>query len=225
MWYDDNDKFPRANENIFIDNGIDFDFNPQEINEILQQIEIDTRAACHQLLRALRIGIDHNTEMTAVRMAKMYIHEVFKGRYEAMPSVTTFPNHNNIDQLYTIGPVTIRSTCSHHFVPILGQAWFGVLPNPQSRVLGLSKFARLADWVFSRPQIQEEATDQLGKLVSGMVKGDGFGLVVKAKHFCTVWRGIKDNEQTMITSYLEGNLKNDHKAKAEFFELIKAQGF
>lgn len=218
--YDDD---PRANENYFAE--IDYDWQPEEIKETMDQIEIDTREACHQLLKALRIGIDHNTEMTAVRMARMYIHEVFKGRYEPMPSITTFPNKDNIDQLYTVGPVTIRSTCSHHFVPIIGQAWFGVLPSPHGRVLGLSKFARIADWIFSRPQIQEEATQQLGKLVSTLVKGDGFGLVVKCKHFCTVWRGIKDSEETMITSYLEGNLKTDPKAKSEFFELIKAQGF
>lgn len=214
---------PRANENFFA--GTEYDWQPEEIKETVDQIEIDTRAACHQLLRALRIGIDHNTEMTAVRMAKMFVREVFKGRYEPMPTVTTFPNADNIDQLYTVGPVTIRSTCSHHFVPILGQAWFGVLPSVHGRVLGLSKFARVADWIFSRPQIQEEATQQLGKLISKLVRADGFGLVVKAKHFCTVWRGIKDTEQTMITSYLEGNLKSDPKAKSEFFELIKAQGF
>lgn len=215
-------EYPRANESLFND----FDYeDPEAVERATEAIEIEVRNACRQLLSALEIGIDHNTEQTAVRMARMYVREVFKGRYTPMPDVTTFPNHNNIDQLYTIGPVTIRSTCSHHFVPILGQAWFGVLPNPNSRVLGLSKFARLADWVFSRPQIQEEATDQLGKLMTGLLKADGFGLVVKAKHFCTVWRGVKETEQTMITSYLDGNLKKDAKAKAEFFELIKAQGF
>lgn len=210
---------PRANENCL------GEFSEEECEDYRNDVEIEVRKACHSLLKALDIGIDHNTQDTAVRMAKMFVHEVFRGRYYPMPDVTTFPNHSSIDQLYTVGPVTIRSCCSHHFVPIMGQAWFGVLPSPKSHVLGLSKFARLADWVFSRPQIQEEATDQLGRLVEGLVKADGFGLVVKAKHFCTVWRGIRDTEQTMITSYMRGNLKTDSKARAEFFELIKAQGF
>lgn len=210
---------PRANENCV--EGM----TNLEADEYRFNVEVETRKVCHQLLQALEIGIDHNTEDTAVRMARMFVHEVFRGRYYPMPDITTFPNYNNVDQLYTVGPVTIRSCCSHHFVPIMGKAWFGVLPSPQSRVLGLSKFARLAEWVFARPQIQEEATDQLGKLIEGLVKADGFGLVVKAKHFCTAWRGIKDAEETMVTSYMRGILKSDSKARAEFFELIKAQGF
>lgn len=222
MCYEDPD-YPKANENLLEYTGIEF--SEKDIEEQKKRIEINVRQACHNLLEALEIGIDHNTRQTAVRMARMFVYEVFKGRYEPMPEITTFPNYKCIDQLYTVGPVTIRSTCSHHFVPILGQAWFGVLPNPQSNVLGLSKFARLADWVFSRPQIQEEATHQLGQIINGLVKADGFALVVRAKHFCTVWRGIKDAEETMVTSYLMGNLKSDAKARAEFFDLIKAQGF
>lgn len=214
----------RANENIL--DYCEYETSMQDIKNKQANIENSVKEACEQLLDALMIQRDHNTKNTAQRMAKMFVREVFRGRYEPMPVITTFPNYNNIDQFYTVGPVTIRSCCSHHFVPIIGQAWFGVLPTPECRMLGLSKFARLADWVFRRPQIQEEATDQLGKLLCSLLEATaGFGLVVKAKHFCTVWRGVEEYEQTMITSYLQGKLRIDQKAKQEFFDLIKAQGF
>ena len=106
-------KFPRANENIF-DVG-NYDWNPAEIDETRKQILKDTTTACANLLKALRIGIDHNTQGTAYRMAKMFVEEVFHGRYDMTPSATGFPNYNNIDQIYTIGPATIRSCCSYPF--------------------------------------------------------------------------------------------------------------
>lgn len=216
-------KFPRANENLFeVGN---YDWNPIEKQELREHILKNTTKACADLLEALQIGLDHNTQGTAYRMAKMFVDEVFHGRYSDRPSLTFFPNYNNIDQIYTIGPVSVRSTCSHHFVPIIGKAWFGVFPNADTRMLGLSKFARLADWIFARPQIQEEATDQLGELIETYMKMDGLAIVVKAQHFCTAWRGIKENEQTMVTSYMRGIFKEDAKARAEFFELIKGQGY
>ena len=103
--------------------------------------------ACQGLLDALLIDTenDHNTKDTARRMAKMYITEVYKGRYTPRPSITTFDNVRNIDQMYTVGPATVRSACSHHNVPMIGQVWYGVLLEEKGRVLGLSKFVRLAD--------------------------------------------------------------------------------
>lgn len=185
----------------------------------------DVQDACEELLNALQIRRDHNTEETAKRMARMFVNEVFAGRYTRQPEITLFPNVKGIRNLYTVGPVTIRSCCSHHFVPIMGQAWFGVIPTPESKLMGLSKFSRIANWFFNRPQIQEEGTQQLGDWLKENLGGAGIGLVVRAKHFCTVWRGIKDSEETMVTSFMHGVLDTDPKARAEFFEAIKAQGF
>lgn len=192
-----------------------------KINILLDDVE----EACEMLLNALQIKRDHNTQETAKRMAKMFVNEVFAGRYTQQPEITLFPNVKGIRNLYTVGPVTIRSCCSHHFVPIMGQAWFGVIPTPESKLMGLSKFSRIANWFFNRPQIQEEGTQQLGDWLKENLGGAGIGLVVRAKHFCTVWRGIKDSEETMITSFMHGVLDTDPKARAEFFEAIKAQGF
>lgn len=186
---------------------------------------IHVERACEELLDALQIKRDHNTQETAKRMARMFVNEVFAGRYTPEPGITLFPNAKGIRNLYTVGPVTIRSCCSHHFVPIMGQAWFGVIPTPESKLMGLSKFSRIANWFFNRPQIQEEGTQQLGDWLKENLGGAGIGLVVRAKHFCTVWRGIKDSEETMVTSFMHGVLDTDPKARAEFFEAIKAQGF
>lgn len=187
----------------------------------------DTVDACQNLLTALGIDTenDHNTQDTAKRMAKMYLYEVFAGRYEPKPSITSFPNTKNIDQIYVVGPIKIRSTCSHHFVPILGEAWIGILPHADGRVLGLSKFKRLADWIFLRPQIQEEATEMLAEELQNTLEPRGLAVIVRAQHLCTVWRGVKDENMSMITSALRGVLKEDIKAKEEFFNLIKGQGF
>ena len=92
------------------------------------------------------IDNDHNTAETAERVARMYIYEVFKGRYHEQPKVTSFPNVKKLDEIYTVGPITVRSACSHHFVPIMGHCWTGIKPG--SRVIGLSKFARAADYFF-----------------------------------------------------------------------------
>jgi GTP cyclohydrolase I len=187
----------------------------------------EVEEACENLLTALRIDWknDHNTSDTPGRMAHMFISEVFKGRYEPMPDITTFPNVNNIDQIYTVGPITVRSACSHHVVPMMGQAWIGILPHKDGRIMGLSKFHRLTEWIFARPQIQEEATDQLGKLLEKTLHPRGLALVVRAEHFCMVWRGVRDPGTTMTSSFMRGVFKDDGNARNEFFNLIKGQGY
>jgi hypothetical protein len=110
-----------------------------------------------EVLRALVIDTesDHNTNDTAKRVAKMFLNEVFHGRYVKMPPVTEFPNAERLNELMIVGPVKVRSACSHHLCPILGRVWIGVLPNEHSNLIGLSKYARICEWIMSRPQIQE----------------------------------------------------------------------
>jgi len=104
---------------------------------VLESLVIDTES-------------DHNTQETARRVAKMFLTEVFKGRYHAMPAVTEFPNIEQLNELLIVGPITARSACSHHFCPILGKVWIGIMPNEHSNLIGLSKYARICDWVMSR---------------------------------------------------------------------------
>ena len=117
------------------------------------------------VLRALVIDTasDHNTNGTAERVARMFVTEVFRGRYVPMPAVTEFPNVSRLNELMIVGPLTLRSACSHHLCPIMGKVWIGVLPNEHSNLIGLSKYARICEWIMSRPQIQEEAVMMLAE--------------------------------------------------------------
>ena len=196
-------------------------WSPAAAEEAQRKVE----EAFGQILSAMRIDTanDHNTKETAKRVAKMYIKELFWGRFSPKPKVTEFPNALNLDQVYTLGPIQIRSACSHHFAPILGQVWIGVLPS--ERVIGISKFSRLCDWVFSRPQIQEEATVMLADEIEAAIKPRGLGIVVKAEHHCMKWRGVKEPCSSMSTSVLRGYFKDNASTRQEFFNLIRGQGY
>ena len=175
------------------------------------------------LLRSLVIDIenDHNTEETAERVARMYLHEVFKGRYHQQPKVASFPNVKELDEIYTVGPITVRSACSHHLVPIMGNCWIGIKPG--SRVIGLSKFTRVADWVFSRPHIQEEAVMILADEIERLCEPKGLGIIVKAQHYCMKWRGVREPQTSMVNSVVRGDFRHDPSLKQEFFELVRQQ--
>ena len=164
---------------------------------------------------------DHNTRDTARRVAKMYLTEVFRGRYADPPPVTEFPNAAALNELMIVGPITVRSACSHHFCPIMGRLWIGLMPNEHSNLIGLSKYSRLAEWVMSRPQIQEEAITQMAELLMAKVRPDGLAVVMEADHFCMHWRGVKDTETKMINSVMRGSFLKDHHLRAEFLALLK----
>ena len=119
------------------------------------ELQLEVEAKMQEVLHTLVIDTasDHNTQETARRVAKMFVSEVFKGRYVPMPEVTEFPNVERLNELMIVGPVTVRSACSHHLCPIMGKVWIGILPNEHSNLIGLSKYARICDWIMSRPQI------------------------------------------------------------------------
>ena len=189
----------------------------------LQALEAEVGDRVRDLLRALVIDIenDHNTQETAERVARMYLHEVFKGRYHQQPKVASFPNVKELDEIYTVGPITVRSACSHHLVPIMGNCWIGIKPG--SRVIGLSKFTRVADWVFSRPHIQEEAVMILADEIERLCEPKGLGIIVKAQHYCMKWRGVREPQTSMVNSVVRGDFRHDPSLKQEFFELVRQQ--
>lgn len=166
---------------------------------------------------------DPNAQATAARVARMYFREVFAGRYEPAPALVDFPNGKALDELYTLGPIRVRSACSHHLCPVIGDLWVGVIPN--HRVIGLSKFSRLARWVLARPQIQEEAIVQLADELERLISPRGVAVVIRAVHTCMTWRGVREHDTSFTTSVMRGILREAPAARAEFFELIKAQGF
>ena len=163
---------------------------------------------------------DHNTHDTARRVAKMYLTEVFRGRYVTTPPVTEFPNAERLNELMIVGPITVRSACSHHFCPIMGRLWIGLMPNEHSNLIGLSKYSRLAEWIMSRPQIQEEAITQMAELLMTKVSPDGLAVIMEADHFCMHWRGVKDTETTMVNSVMRGSFLKNSTLRREFLSLI-----
>jgi GTP cyclohydrolase I len=189
----------------------------------LSALEDELAANMQSLLETLVIDTrsDHNTRGTARRVARMFLHEVFRGRYHRMPAVTEFPNAERLNELMIVGPITVRSACSHHLVPILGKLWIGVLPSEQSNLIGLSKFSRIADWIMSRPQIQEEAVMQLADLLEVRLKPEGLAIVLEADHFCTHWRGVKD-ESHMTNSVMRGAFLTNPESRKEFLQLTRS---
>jgi GTP cyclohydrolase IA len=188
----------------------------------LVELKAEVQAKLQDVLQALVIDTesDHNTNETAQRVAKMYVDEVFRGRYVPIPNVTEFPNVERLNELMIVGPITVRSACSHHMCPIFGKVWIGILPNEHSNLIGLSKYARIADWVMSRPQIQEEAVTMLANELQERVRPDGLALVMEADHFCMHWRGVKDTDTAMTNSVMRGAFLKDANLRREFLSLL-----
>ncbi len=202
-----------ANDNIagFIEPGelaLLLDEVSERVQDVLESLVIDTAS-------------DHNTQGTARRVARMYLTEVFSGRYVATPPVTEFPNVEHLNELMIVGPVTVRSACSHHLCPIMGRVWIGVMPNEHSNLIGLSKYTRLCEWIMSRPQIQEEAVTRLADLLQERMQPDGLAVVMEADHFCMQWRGVKDANSKMINSVMRGSFLKDADLRREFLALIQ----
>jgi GTP cyclohydrolase I len=189
----------------------------------LAELETEVAKRMQHVLEALVIDTesDHNTTGTARRVARMFLHEVFRGRYHPMPRVTEFPNAERLNELMIVGPITVRSACSHHLVPIIGKLWIGVLPSEQSKLVGLSKYSRIADWVMSRPQIQEEAVMQLADLLETRLRPEGLAIVLEADHFCMQWRGVKD-ESHMTNSIMRGAFLKNEALRREFLQLVRS---
>jgi GTP cyclohydrolase I len=188
----------------------------------LDELRVEVESRMQDVLRTLVIDTDsdHNTNDSARRIAKMFIDEVFRGRYVPMPRITEFPNVERLNELMIVGPVKVRSACSHHLCPILGKIWIGVLPNERSNLIGLSKYARITDWIMSRPQIQEEAVQMLANELERRVSPDGLAIVMEADHFCMHWRGVKDDQSAMTNSVMRGNFLTDGNLRREFLSLL-----
>ena len=192
---------------------------PGELDELVAEVEGKMKGVLESLV--IDTESDHNTQDTARRVAKMYLNEVFRGRYVAVPPVTEFPNAEHLNELMIVGPITVRSACSHHLCPILGKLWIGVMPNEHSNLIGLSKYARLAEWIMGRPQIQEEAIAQMADLLMRKMSPDGLAVVMAAYHFCMHWRGVKDDQTKMVNSVMRGSFLKDHTLRREFLSLLK----
>ena len=208
----------RAKQRFHANDNIAAFLEPGDLEALIDEVEGKMKGVLESLV--IDTESDHNTQDTARRVAKMYLTEVFRGRYIPAPPVTEFPNAERLNELMIVGPITVRSACSHHFCPIMGRLWIGLMPNEHSNLIGLSKYARLAEWVMSRPQIQEEAITQMAELLMRKVSPDGLAVVMEADHFCMHWRGVKDSETKMINSVMRGSFLKDATLRREVLSLI-----
>ena len=161
---------------------------------------------------------DHNTKDTPSRMAKMYIDELMEGNYSEPPKITTFPNEKSMDEMVISGPIKLDSLCSHHILPIAGNAFIGYIPG--EKVIGISKFSRIVRYFSRRLQIQEEMTQQIADYIEQLMEPKGLIVVVKARHYCEIARGVREENIYMITSSVKGSFKHNPASRKEFFDLI-----
>ena len=203
-----------ANDNI-----ADF-IEPGELEQLLDEVDGKMQGVLDSLV--IDTESDHNTQRhRAPRrqdVPERGVQGPLRARARRSPS---FPNVEHLNELMIVGPITVRSACSHHFCPVIGKVWIGVMPNEHTNVIGLSKYARLAEWVMSRPQIQEEAVIQLADLIQDKTQPDGLAIVMEADHFCMAWRGVKDMDTKMINSVMRGVFLKDPNLRREFLSLIQ----
>ena len=211
-------RLQQAKQRFHANDNIASFLGPTDLQALLEEVAGKMKGVLESLV--IDTDSDHNTQETARRVAKMYLTEVFRGRYVPPPQVTEFPNAEHLNELMIVGPITVRSACSHHFCPIIGRLWVGVMPNEHSNLIGLSKYSRLVEWVMGRPQIQEEAISQIADLLMSKVSPDGLAVVMEADHFCMHWRGVKDPDTKMTNSVMRGSFLKDSALRREFLALI-----
>jgi GTP cyclohydrolase I len=162
---------------------------------------------------------DHNTRDTPKRVSKMFVEEILRGRYCAPPEMTEFENAEQYDQLIVTGPIDVRSTCAHHLMPFYGRAFIGVLPSPNGRIIGLSKYDRVVDFFASRLQIQEELVKQIGGYLMDKTAPSGLAVRISAVHMCKTHRGVKASHRSrMVSSAYWGTLAESAALKSEFLQ-------
>ena len=212
------EKLKKAKKRFHANDNIAEFLEPGDLEKLLKEVQSKLSDVLDSLVIDSRS--DHNTQETAKRVAKMFIKEVFAGRYIEKPAMTEFPNVEHLNELMVIGPITVRSACSHHLCPIIGKVWIGVLPNENSNLIGLSKYARIAEWIMARPQIQEEAVTQLADVLNQTMKPLGIAVVMDADHLCMQWRGVKDPDSKMLNSVMRGVFLKDPNLRREFLSLL-----
>ena len=165
---------------------------------------------------------DPNSKGTAQRLAKMYFNEIMAGRYEASPDATSFPN-DSADRFEGMLVVRseLRSMCSHHHQPVSGVAYIGVLAA--NKLIGLSKYTRIAQWCARRGTLQEELAIDIAKEIMKATEANDVGVYVQAVHGCCENRGIMAHSSLTQTTVLKGAFKDDQGTKKEFFDNIKLQ--
>ena len=160
---------------------------------------------------------DHNTRETPIRVARMFVEELLRGKFNPPPDLTDFDNVESFDELIVMGPIDVRSTCAHHLMPIFGDAYIGVLPSTSGRIIGLSKYDRVVDYFSGRFQIQEELVQHIGQYIMTRTAPRGVAVRISAVHTCKTQRGVRASYRSrMVTTSYFGALSEDQRRRDEF---------
>lgn len=190
----------------------------------LAKLQVELASKFKDVIKTLIIDQDNDPSSmdTADRLAKMYIHEIMSGRYEYKPKATAFPNTGA--SAYT-GMLVVRSElksmCSHHYQPVTGTAYIGIIPGV--KVIGLSKYTRIAQWCARRGTLQEELCSSIADEIANATDSANIGIHIGAEHGCCTNRGIMAHSSLTHTTVLRGVFKSDPSVKKEFFDNIALQ--
>jgi GTP cyclohydrolase I len=161
---------------------------------------------------------DDSLRGTPLRVAKMYVKELFQGLNPAnMPSMTLFENKFQYNEMLVEKNINFYTNCEHHFVPFFGKAHVAYISS--GKVIGLSKLNRLVEYFSKRPQVQERLTMQIGKALQTVLQTQDVAIMMDAKHLCVSSRGVKDDSSNTITSFFGGKFQEEH-TKNEFLKYI-----
>ena len=161
---------------------------------------------------------DDSLRGTPLRVAKMYVKELFQGLNPAnMPSMTLFENKFQYNEMLVEKNINFYTNCEHHFVPFFGKAHVAYISS--GKVIGLSKLNRLVEYFSKRPQVQERLTMQIGKALQTVLQTQDVAVMMDAKHLCVSSRGVKDDSSNTITSFFGGKFKDEQK-KMEFLKYV-----
>lgn len=187
--------------------------------------EMIAEAAKHyrKFMEALKIDLDDdNSRETPERVAKAFIHDLFRGLYTEEPQITSFDNQNHYDQMICQSNIHVNSVCAHHHISFTGFATVAYLPRPEGKIIGLSKLNRIVEYFARRPQVQENLTQQIHSYLEAKLE-DSFGVAVyiEAKHGCVGLRGVEDPNSIMRTGKLSGAFKDDPATRDEFYRMVE----
>lgn len=193
---------------------------PGEKEELILEVTEAFKTVIERLL--IDQDNDPNSQETAKRLSKMYINELFEGRFTSSPKATAFPNEGEdaYDGMLVVR-ADIKSVCSHHWQPVLGTAYIGIIPK--GKVLGLSKYIRIAQHMARRGTLQEELTIKIKKAIMDKTGSKDIGVYIQANHGCVSCRGVNQSNSLTQTISLSGAFMNDIKVKEEFYNNIKLQ--
>src|SRR6056300_833279 len=214
------DRLEQAGKRYWADDNISDYIYGHELDQLVDELSDKFEGVLGSLV--IDTTNDPNSKGTAKRLAKMYVHELMAGRYDPMPSATAFPNDS--DERYD-GMLVVRSElksmCSHHHQPVTGVAYIGIIAA--DKLIGLSKYTRIAQWCARRGTLQEELANDIAREIKAATGAQNLGVYIQATHGCCENRGIMAHSSLTQTTVLEGSFKDDPGTKKEFMDNIKLQ--